>query len=160
MFFHLSLSAVAWAVYHLTRRPGGRIPPVVAGLPLLGSAVRFGQDPINLMLEARARHGDVFTLKVFHEHMIFFVGAEAQEVFFKTSEDVFNAAAAYKFTVPLFGKDVVYDGPPELLIEEVNQKKKKKKKKKYFFFKKKKKLHRGKSLEEVCLWLGFVSTFL
>jgi hypothetical protein len=48
--------------------------------------------------------GDVFTLKIFHEHMIFFVGPAAQEFFFKTSEDIFNAAAAYKFTVPLFGK--------------------------------------------------------
>lgn len=73
-------------------------------MPLIGSAVRFGQDPINLMLEARKEHGDVFTLKIFHEHMIFFVGAEAQECFFKTGEDIFNAAAAYKFTVPLFGK--------------------------------------------------------
>jgi len=73
-------------------------------MPLIGSAVRFGMDPINLMLEARAQHGDVFTLKIFHEHMIFFVGNEAHECFFKTGEDVFNAAAAYKFTVPLFGK--------------------------------------------------------
>jgi len=31
---------------------------------------------------------------------------------------VFSASAAYKFTVPLFGKGVVYDGPPELLVEE------------------------------------------
>ncbi len=103
---------VAWVVYHLTRRPPGRIPPVVDGMPLIGSAVRFGQDPINLMLESRKKHGDVFTLKIFHEHMIFFIGPEAHEFFFKTSEDTFNAAAAYKFTVPLFGKGVVYDGPP------------------------------------------------
>jgi hypothetical protein len=51
-------------------------------------------------------------LQVFHEHMLFFVGEKAQEFFFKTSEDIFNSAAAYKFTVPLFGKGVVYDGPP------------------------------------------------
>jgi hypothetical protein len=57
------LGLAAWVLYHLTRRPRGNIPPVVPGLPLLGSAVRFGQDPINLVLEARAKFGDVFTLK-------------------------------------------------------------------------------------------------
>ncbi len=98
---------VAWVLYHLMRRPKGNIPPVVPGLPLLGSAVRFGQDPINLVLEARAKYGDVFSLKIFHEHMLFF----------KTSEDVFNSAAAYKFTVPLFGKGVVFDGPPGERVE-------------------------------------------
>lgn len=69
-------------------------------------------------MEAREKLGEVFTLKIFHEHMIFFHSPEAVDVFFKTPESVFNAAAAYKFTVPLFGKDVVYDGPPEMLIEE------------------------------------------
>jgi hypothetical protein len=58
------------------------------------------------------RCGSDVALQVFHEHMLFFVGEKAQEFFFKTSEDIFNSAAAYKFTVPLFGKGVVYDGPP------------------------------------------------
>lgn len=114
----LLIALIAFVVFKLTRVPPGNIPPMVAGTPLIGSAVRFGMDPINLMLEARKKHGDVFTLKIFHEHMLFFIGTKAQEFFFKTSEDVFNAAAAYKFMVPLFGKGVVYDGPPELLIEE------------------------------------------
>jgi hypothetical protein len=52
-FFCVRCSAVAWVLYHLTRRPAGKIPPVVKGMPLIGSAVRFGQDPINLMLESR-----------------------------------------------------------------------------------------------------------
>jgi hypothetical protein len=85
---------VAWVVYKLTRVPAGNIPPIVAGPPLIGNAVRFGMDPINLIMESRAKHGDVFTLKVFHEHMIFFVGTDAHEFFFKTPEEVFNAAAA------------------------------------------------------------------
>merc|ERR1711916_300348 len=114
----LYLFLIGFVVFKLTRVPEGRIPPIVKGAPLVGSAVRFGMDPINLMKEARAEHGDIFTLKIFHEHMIFFMGAEAQEFWFKTPEDVFSASAAYKFTVPLFGKGVVYDGPPELLVEE------------------------------------------
>ncbi len=98
MFLWLLLALLAlgvcWVVYKLTRVPPGKIPPIVDGPPLIGNAVRFGMDPINLIMDSRAKHGDVFTLKVFHEHMIFFVGNEAHEFFFKTPEDVFNAAAA------------------------------------------------------------------
>jgi len=109
---------LAFVIFKLTRVPIGKIPPMLKGTPLIGSAVAFGMDPINLIMNARKQLGDVFTMKIFHEHMIMFVGTEAQEFWFKTPEEVFNAAAAYKFTVPLFGKGVVYDGPPELLIEE------------------------------------------
>lgn len=39
----------------------------------------------------------------------FFCGPNAQEAFFRSKEEVLNARAAYSFTVPVFGKNVVYD---------------------------------------------------
>lgn len=43
---------------------------------------------------------------------------EGFELFFKTSDDVFSAKEAYKFTIPVFGKGVVYDSPPDTLVEQ------------------------------------------
>ena len=64
LFLILFVLLIGFVVFKLTRVPEGRIPPIVKGAPLVGSAVRFGMDPINLMKEARAEHGDIFTLKV------------------------------------------------------------------------------------------------
>jgi len=50
--------------------------------------------------------------------MVMLCDQEGCERFFNEKEDTFNAAAAYKFTVPVFGPDVVYDGPHELLAQQ------------------------------------------
>lgn len=109
---------IVWGLKQLTYTPPGNIPPIVKGLPLIGSAIQFGISPLKLFKDAYEKHGSVFTLKVFHQHMIFFAGPEAHDFYFKMDEETFNAAEAYKFTVPVFGKGVVYDGPPDVLIHE------------------------------------------
>lgn len=44
--------------------------------------------------------------------------AEGIELFFKSDPDTFSAKEAYKFTIPVFGKNVVYDSPPDTLVEQ------------------------------------------
>ena len=40
-------------------------------------------------------------------------GAEANEVFFRASDDELDQAAAYPFMTPVFGEGVVFDASPE-----------------------------------------------
>lgn len=45
-------------------------------------------------------------------------GSEAQKAFYESSEDVLCARKAYKFTIPVFGHNVVYDSDPELFSQQ------------------------------------------
>lgn len=45
-------------------------------------------------------------------------GTEAQEAFYKAPEDVLSARDAYQFTIPAFGKGIIYDAPDTKFQEE------------------------------------------
>jgi sterol 14-demethylase len=47
--------------------------------------------------------------QVFHKRLTFLIGTEAQEIFFKASDDVLSQKEVYDFMRPVFGKNVVYD---------------------------------------------------
>jgi len=51
------------------------------------------------------------TKQVFFKRLTFLVGPEAQEIFFKASDDVLSQQEVYDFTRPVFGPNVVYDAP-------------------------------------------------
>jgi len=48
-------------------------------------------------------------LQIFHKRLTFLVGPEAQEIFFKASDDVLSQQEVYDFMRPVFGAGVVYD---------------------------------------------------
>lgn len=50
--------------------------------------------------------------------MTVLAGPEPSKLFFTSKVDVFSASEAYNFTVPVFGKGVVYDADPEILVEQ------------------------------------------
>ena len=45
--------------------------------------------------------------------MVLLAGAEENEWYFRTPDDVLDQAAAYPFMTPIFGEGVVFDAPPE-----------------------------------------------
>eukprot|EP01121_Diplochlamys_sp_Union-15-3_P020796 TRINITY_DN821_c0_g1_i1.p1 TRINITY_DN821_c0_g1~~TRINITY_DN821_c0_g1_i1.p1 ORF type:complete len:514 (-),score=71.90 TRINITY_DN821_c0_g1_i1:14-1555(-) len=99
--------------------PKKNIPPVVPyTIPWFGKAYDWGLNPIEMITKAYRKFGDVFTIKVLGNNMVLMVGSEAHEAFFNAPEDVWSAANAYRFTVPVFGKGIVYDCPPEGLVEQ------------------------------------------
>ena len=75
-------------------------------------------------------------MRMFHETMTLLSSPEGHELFFKVKiseisikrpeltdsikakEEEFSACKVYQFTVPIFGKDVVYDASPEVLVEQ------------------------------------------
>jgi spermidine synthase len=46
------------------------------------------------------------------------LSGESASLFFRTEEEVFSASEAYKFTVPVFGRGVVYDAPFNIFQEQ------------------------------------------
>jgi sterol 14-demethylase len=70
-------------------------------------------DPIGLMRRVRDECGDVGQFWLADRPVILLTGAEANEVFFRSTEDELDQAEAYPFMKPIFGEGVVFDASPE-----------------------------------------------
>ncbi len=70
-------------------------------------------DPIGLMQRVRAECGDVGEFRLADKDVVLLTGAEANEVFFRATDEDLDQAAAYPFMTPIFGEGVVFDASPE-----------------------------------------------
>ncbi|MGA2837194.1 MAG: cytochrome P450 [Acidimicrobiales bacterium] len=70
-------------------------------------------DPIGLMNRVREECGDVGIFRLADRDVVLLSGAEANELFFRSPEEVLDQAEAYPFMTPVFGEGVVFDAPPE-----------------------------------------------
>ncbi len=90
------------------------LPPTYnVGLPLIGNVIAFVRNPLGLVWEAYARKGEVFTIRFGHKRLTFVIGPAASEAFFKASDMELDQSEPYRFSTPVFGKDVVYDAKLE-----------------------------------------------
>ncbi|MFQ6397719.1 cytochrome P450 [Nocardia sp. KC 131] len=78
-----------------------------------GHLEEFRTDPIGLMRRVRAECGDVGTFELAGRDVVLLSGAEANEFFFRASDEDLDQAAAYPFMTPIFGAGVVFDASPE-----------------------------------------------
>jgi len=88
-------------------------------LPLLGHALALRRDPVGLLLDGHARFGEVFSLRLPGARATALIGPRAQAAFFGAAEDRLSAREVYRFTVPIFGRGVVYDASPEVMDEQM-----------------------------------------
>jgi sterol 14alpha-demethylase len=89
-------------------------PPKVSGDDGdTGHLEELRRDPIGLMERVRAECGDVGEFRLADKQVVLLTGAEANETFFRASEEELDQAAAYPFMTPVFGKGVVFDASPE-----------------------------------------------
>src|SRR5690606_22450237 len=77
-------------------------------------------DPIGLMERVRAECGDVGQFRLADRDVVLLTGAEANEVFFRASDEELDQAAAYPFMTPIFGEGVVFDASPERRREQLH----------------------------------------
>ena len=70
-------------------------------------------DPIGLMNRVREECGDVGIFRLADRDVVLLSGARANELFFRSPEEVLDQAEAYPFMTPVFGEGVVFDAPPE-----------------------------------------------
>ncbi|MBV8928358.1 MAG: cytochrome P450 [Mycobacteriaceae bacterium] len=78
-----------------------------------GHLEEFRTDPIGLMQRVRDECGDVGCFELAGRKVVMLSGAEANEFFFRSTDDDLDQAEAYPFMTPIFGKGVVFDTDPE-----------------------------------------------
>ncbi len=86
---------------------------VSGGKSTHGHLEELRTDPIGLMHRVRAECGDVGTFDLAGRTVVLLSGAEANEFFFRSSDEDLDQAAAYPFMTPIFGEGVVFDASPE-----------------------------------------------
>jgi sterol 14alpha-demethylase len=89
------------------------VPRVSGGQDEHGHLEEFRTDPIGLMQRVRHECGDVGWFQLAGKQVVLLSGAEANEFFFRSSDDELDQAEAYPFMTPIFGKGVVFDASPE-----------------------------------------------
>ena len=91
-----------------------RQPPEVSGAEGdAGHLEELRRDPIGLMRRVREECGDVGQFRLADREVVLLSGADANEVFFRATEEELDQAEAYPFMTPIFGEGVVFDAPPE-----------------------------------------------
>lgn len=97
-----------------TQSLGGTRPPVLSrGIPFLGHLGALRKNPIALFQRVRDELGEIGEINFAGNRVVMMMGEEAQEAFFRGSDEQLDQAAAYPFMTPVFGKGVVFDGTAE-----------------------------------------------
>jgi sterol 14-demethylase len=95
------------------------VPQLSGGLPLIGHSVEFVRSTIELLARAQRELGEVAAFTVFNRKMVAVFGPEAHEAVFRAPDAILSPSEAYKIMTPVFGKDIVYDAPPEKMAEQL-----------------------------------------
>ncbi|MEE2060611.1 cytochrome P450 [Rhodococcus artemisiae] len=88
-------------------------PRVSGGEHEHGHLEELRTDPIALMNRVRDECGDVGIFQLADKTVVLLSGAEANEFFFRSSDEELDQQAAYPFMTPVFGEGVVFDASPE-----------------------------------------------
>jgi len=91
-----------------------REPPKVSGGDDEGGHLEeLRHDPIGLMWRVHNECGEVGEFRLGSKPVVLVSGEQANELFFRASEEELDQAEAYPFMKPIFGEGVVFDAPPE-----------------------------------------------
>ncbi|KXH56455.1 14-alpha sterol demethylase Cyp51A [Colletotrichum salicis] len=99
---------------------GKNEPPVVFHwIPNIGNAISYAMDPVAFFVKYRAKYGDVFTFTLFGRKMTCYLGIEVNGFILNGKLQDINAEEIYRpLTIPVLGKDVIYDCPNSKLMEQ------------------------------------------
>ncbi|KAG8741811.1 Lanosterol 14-alpha-demethylase [Ceratobasidium sp. 414] len=108
---------VAWQLL-LPQDPS--LPPLVFHiLPIIGSAIQYGNDPIGFLFSCREKYGDLFTFVLLGRRMTVALGPKGSNFILGGKLSQVSAGEAYAHLItPVFGKDVVYDVPNHIFMEQ------------------------------------------
>jgi len=93
--------------------PGGQEAPVLSGADAeYGHLQELRERPVALMQRVADELGEIGELNFAGNRVVMLMG-EAQESFFRASDEQLDQAEAYPFMQPVFGEGVVFDATPE-----------------------------------------------
>ncbi len=91
-----------------------KLPPRVAGeKPEMGHMAEFEENFAQFLMRCNAECGELAEYNMAGQQTVLMSGPDAQEAFLKTLDKKLSRAAAYQATVPVFGKGVIFDAPPD-----------------------------------------------
>ncbi|CDH60545.1 cytochrome p450 [Lichtheimia corymbifera JMRC:FSU:9682] len=94
-------------------------PNVFSWIPFMGNAVTFGINPIKFLRDCQAKYGDVFTFYMVGKRVTVCLGADGNQFVFNAKQNLSSAAEAYNdMTKYVFGREVVYDAPHSVFMEQ------------------------------------------
>ena len=96
-------------------------PPFIpSSIPFIGAAISFGKDPINFLLDAHSKYGNVFSFKMVGSTFTYLVGSDSASLFFNSRNESLNAEEVYsRLVTPVFGRGVAYDVPHDVSMSTV-----------------------------------------
>lgn len=95
------------------------VPELSGGWPLIGHLLDFQKDPVSMLSRGWTEQGELVQFRIGPRRFVLFIGPEAHDFYFRAPEEQLNAKAVYQFTVPIFGRGVAYDAPPEIMAEQL-----------------------------------------
>ncbi|GJN89273.1 hypothetical protein Rhopal_002252-T1 [Rhodotorula paludigena] len=103
----------------LTIRDPTKPPRVFHFVPYIGCAFSYGFDPLGFFERNRDKYGPVFTFPLFGREITVALGALGSNFVLNSPHQIVNAEQAYtNFTTPVFGKEVVYDCPNSVFMQQ------------------------------------------
>ncbi|WP_409495928.1 cytochrome P450 [Amycolatopsis sp. cmx-11-12] len=78
-------------------------PPMIKGLPLLGSLIEWRRDHFAVFMRAYERYGPVFGIQLGPQKGVVLIGPEYHDFYFKEVDRKLSVPDLYKFVVPMFG---------------------------------------------------------
>ncbi|KAH9807044.1 cytochrome P450 [Melampsora americana] len=95
-------------------------PPIVFHIfPIIGSALIYGLDSYEFFEKCRKRYGNVFTFVLLNKKITIALGPQVNSLVLNGKLSEVNAEEAYThLTTPVFGTDVVYDVPNQILMQQ------------------------------------------
>ncbi|KAG8216712.1 cytochrome P450 [Butyriboletus roseoflavus] len=94
-------------------------PEVFHFIPIIGSAISYGNDPVTFFAQCKEKYGNIFTFVLLGRKVTVALGAKGNNFILGGKSTAFSAEDVYKHvTTPVFGKDVVFDVPNEVLMEQ------------------------------------------
>ena len=91
-----------------------KLPPRVSGeKPESGHMEEFGVNFARFLMRCNAECGELAEFNMGGQQTVLMSGPDAQEAFLKTLDLKLSRAAAYQATVPVFGRGVIFDAPPD-----------------------------------------------
>lgn len=114
----LLLSIVVYYTYFTNR---ANAPP---RFPILFSILRRKYDfvhrgPLQLIEDGYKTLGDIFRIQLLHQSVVFLIGPQAHQIFFEAKDNQLSQREVYTFTIPVFGKNIVYDATPKIMQQQL-----------------------------------------
>jgi sterol 14-demethylase len=78
-------------------------PPMIKGLPLLGSLLEWRRDHLTLFERAYAEHGPIFGVRLGPQRGVLLIGPRYHDFYFREVDRRLSVPELYKFVVPMFG---------------------------------------------------------